>query len=115
MKAHLIYFIASFILFTSFSKPTEISAEEVVHAISNENYVWLESVIKSKQLNPNFMIEGKTLLIHAVFYDKAEMVNLLVRNGANLEIEDSNGNTPYQCALKWNKIHALAEIIVITA
>lgn len=115
MKAHLIYFIASFILFTSFSKPEEISAEEVVSAISNENFVWLESVIKSRQLNPNLMIDGKTLLIHAVMHNKAEMINLLVRNGANLDLEDINGNTPYQCALKWNKIHALAEIIVITA
>ena len=44
-----------------------------------------------------------------------EMINLLVRYGANLNTPADDGLTPMEYAEKLGKVYAKAEIIVITA
>ena len=80
-----------------------------------EDFELVENALKSRMISANQKFNGKTLLIYAVISDKAEMINLLVRYGANLNTPADDGLTPMEYAEKLNKIYAKAEIIVITA
>lgn len=115
MKLLLIYTLMN--VFTNNTAETniEISAQTVITAIAEDDFRFMESAFKQRLLNPNQLYNGKTLLIHAVLLDKAEMVNLLVSRGALLDIPGDEGLTPMEYARKIQAIHALAELIVIAA
>ena len=97
----------------TFSKETSI--EIFVTAIKEDNFNYITSVLRSKQLNVNQAYNGKSLLFYAIDFDNAEMVNLLVRYGARLDLTNDAGETPLEYAKSQNKILALAELIVIMA
>lgn len=116
MKNFFFYLLASLFFGTNiYASAEELSAEKIITAITQDDFNFIQQAIESRKLSPNEMIQGKTLLIHAVELDKAEMVNLLVRSGARLDIPDTNGYTPMEIARKENKVYALAELIVITS
>ena len=95
--------------------PKDSTIESFVNAIKEDNFNYITSVLKSKQLNVNQAYNGKSLLLYAIDFDNAEMVNLLVRYGARLNVTNEAGETPREYAKSQNKILALAELIVIMA
>ena len=97
----------------TFSKDSKI--EIFVTAIKEDNFNYITSVLRNKQLNVNEAYNGKSLLFYAIDFDNAEMVNLLVRYGARLDLTNQAGETPIEYAKSQNKILALAELIVIVA
>ena len=108
----------SFLLFFTFNTTAvaaEITAEQVIAAIAQDDFDFITKAIQSRQINPNEMFNGKTLLIHAVEHDKAEMINLLVRLGARINAVGEDGYRPMEIAKMQNKIYAQAELIVITS
>ena len=116
MKVFLIYFLTAF--FSSpvpTSKVEVIKAAQVISAIASDDYLFIENALSQKSIHPNQLFEGKTMLIHAVILDKPEMINLLVRKGAQLSYPCNEGLTPMEYAEKFESIYAQAEIIVITA
>ena len=96
-------------------KNNKVSIQQFIEAIESEDFELVENALKSRMISANQKFNGKTLLIYAVISDKAEMINLLVRYGANLNTTADDGLTPMEYAEKLNKIYAKAEIIVITA
>lgn len=97
------------------NSPSEITAKSVINAIENENFSFIENAMATGQLRPNDVFNGKTLLIHAVMQDKAEMINLLVSRGANIYMASDEGLIPMDYAIRHNKVHAQAELIVISS
>ena len=94
---------------------SEITAEQVIAAIVEDDFDFITNVIKTRQINPNELFNGKTLLIIAVEDDNAEMINHLVRLGARLSTVGADGYRPMEIAKMQQKIHAQAELIVITS
>ena len=93
----------------------DITAEQVINAIAEDDFDFITNAIMTRQINPNELFKGKTLLIIAVEDDNAEMINHLVRLGARLSIAGDDGYRPIEIAKMQQKIHALAEIIIITS
>ena len=56
---------------------SEITAEKVIAAIEENDFDFITNAIKTSQINPNELFNGKTLLIIAVEDDNAEMINHL--------------------------------------
>ncbi|MGB2305539.1 MAG: ankyrin repeat domain-containing protein [Flavobacteriaceae bacterium] len=96
-------------------KTDEVSIQQIIEAIESEDFELVENALKNRIISANETFNGKTLLIYAVISDKAEMINLLVRYGANLNTPADDGLTPMEYAEKLGKVYAKAEIIVITA
>ena len=96
-------------------KSNKVSIQQFIEAIESEDFELVENALKNRIISANQTLNGKTLLIYAVISDKAEMINLLVRYGANLNIPADDGLTPMEYAEKLDKVYAKAEIIVITA
>ena len=116
MKNAILFFLLSAL---SVNEPTvkvnEITAETVVSAIAKKDFDLINSAFDQRLLNPNEIYNGKYLLFHAIDQDNAEMVRLLISRGARLDSIDAEGYNPKEYARRTQKIHALAEIIVITA
>ncbi|MDA9330634.1 ankyrin repeat domain-containing protein [Flavobacteriaceae bacterium] len=115
MKTFLIYFLTTLLSSSTPIAVTEVSAEEIISAIASDDYLFIENALSQKSIHPNQFFDGKTMLIHAVILDKPEMINLLVRRGAQLSLPCNEGLTPLEYAEKLESIYAQAEIIVISA
>ena len=110
-----IFFISLFLNTNTTLFNEEITTDTIISAIENNDFEYIERIISKGLIDRNGIYDGKTLLIHAVVNDNAEMINVLVRKGCSLSIPGADGYLPEEWARKLNKIHALAEIIVITA
>ena len=115
MKTFLIFFLSTFLNNSTPTAVSDVSAEEIISAIASDDYLFIENALSLKSIHPNQFFDGKTMLIHAVILDKPEMVNLLVRRGAQLGLPCDEGFTPLEYAEKLESIYAQAEIIVISA
>lgn len=112
------FFLSTVMFSLSTAKTTPLSPEkkaEVISAFDTLDYVYFETAISSKQLDPNQFINGKPLLIHAVINDQPEMVRLLLIHGARLSLTSEEGHDVDYYANKHKSIHAKAELIVIKA
>ena len=90
--------------------------EKMVDAIASEDYEFVESVLKSKQVSPTSMVYGKPLIIHAVIHNKPEMVLLLTEYGAmRVDPLCEDGKDVFDYAQEYKSTLALAQIIVIRA
>jgi len=90
--------------------------EKMVDAIASEDYEFVESVLKSKQVSPTSMVYGKPLIIHAVIHNKPEMVLLLAEYGAmRVDPLCEDGKDVFDYAKEYESTLALAQIIVIRA
>ena len=108
--------LASIILNINITVSDEgITVDNIIEAIQNNNFEFIETGLSKGLIDRNATYNGKTLLIHAVINDNAEMINVLVRKGCSLSVPGDEGYLPEEWARKLNKVHALAEIIVITA
>lgn len=115
MKSLILSFTLFFTVNTTGTISNEITAEQIILAIAEDDFEFITTAINSRQINPNELFNGKTLLIHAVEHDKAEMINLLVRLGARINAVGEDGYRPMEIAKRQNKIYAQAELIVITS
>lgn len=88
---------------------------QLVDAVANQDYVFVEKAIDTNLIDANTKINGKTLLIYACIYDQAEMVLLLLNKGAALDVPCELGYTPEEHAVMNNSIYALAQIIIVKA
>ena len=90
--------------------------EKALDAIQNEDYVFIEKILKDRILSPRASIAGKPLIIHAAINDKAEMVLLLASYGAMIKDPVCDeGKNIMEYAIENNAIHAQAQIILIRA
>ena len=97
-------------------KSLSIIEEKVLEAIQNEDYVFIEKIIKDGMLSPRASIAGKPLIIHAAINDKAEMLLLLASYGAMIKDPICNqGKNIMEYAVESKAIHAQAQIILIRA
>ena len=110
-----IFFVSLFLNINASFFNREITTDNIISAIENNDFEFIERIISKGLVDRNGLYDGKTLLIHAVIDDNAEMINVLVRKGCSLSVTGEDGYLPEECAKKLNKFHALAEIIVITA
>lgn len=108
-------FISCFLYLTSNTLIIDNLESQLLKAISNDNYQFIETNINNSNIDANAKINGKTLLIHACIYDKPEMILLLLNKGASLNLPCDNGLTPEEHARLNNSIYALAQIIIIKA
>ena len=115
MKNLILFLLISVSINATSPVANEITAEQVITAIAQDDFDFITQVIKARQINPNELFNGKTLLIHAIENDNAEMINLLVRLGARLSTVGVDGYRPMEIAKMQQKIHAQAELIVITS
>lgn len=51
--------------------------------------------------------DGRTLLINASFYNRVDIVKLLIKRGANVNAKDSTGNTPLHAAVQESNIEII--------
>ena len=97
-------------------KRLNIIKEKALNAIHNEDYVFIENIIKDGILNPRASIAGKPLIIYAAINDKAEMVLLLASYGAMIKDPVCDeGKNIMEYAIENKAIHAQAQIILIRA
>jgi hypothetical protein len=90
--------------------------EKALEAIKNEDYVFIEKIIKDGMLSPMASISGKPLIIHAAINDKAEMVLLLASYGAMIKDPVcEEGKSIMEYAIENKAIHSQAQIILIRA
>ena len=95
--------------------PAEI-IQKALTAIHNDDYNYIESVIKNGILNPKSVVDGKPLIIHAAIMDKAEMLLLLATYGAMiLDPICDEGKSIMEYAIEFNSVKAQAQIIIIRA
>ncbi|MGB1979559.1 MAG: ankyrin repeat domain-containing protein [Flavobacteriales bacterium] len=87
----------------------------LVTAIQNEDYNYVEKIIKNNQYLIDKRINGKTLIIHAATMNKPEMIRLLYDLGADINLRCEEGYSPEEHANFKKSFNALAEIIVIKA
>jgi|TARA_E500000305_G_C3924234_1_gene189638 hypothetical protein len=111
----LLTFFYLFTFSNNYSDPTELQTK-VLQAIVNEDYEYIETVIKNKTIKSTDYIEGKPLAIHAAIHNKPEMILLLAQYAALLyECVCVDGKDIMQYAKENNSIHAQAQIILIRA
>ena len=75
-------------------------------ASPNEKIRDLKTLIETKQVNinlPNDQDLGRTALHYAAWKGTAEMVDLLVKNGADLNCKNNNGWTALHYASRYGK------------
>lgn len=111
------FFLFLFLVTAISAQPLNNSFEQkILNAIESENYIFIENLIKSKELSPHARINGKPLIIHAAIYDKAEMILLLANYGALLiEPFCDEGKDIMDYAIENKSIHAQAQLIIIRA
>ncbi len=115
MKSLIFNLLILFSLNATKAVANEITAEQVITAIAQDDFDFITQAIMTRQINPNELFNGKTLLIIAVEDDNAEMINHLVRLGARLSTVGIDGYRPMEIAKMQQKIYAQAELIVITS
>ncbi|MBH21738.1 MAG: hypothetical protein CML98_08220 [Rhodobiaceae bacterium] len=111
------FFLFLFLVTAISAQPLNNSLEQkILNAIESENYIFIENLIKSKELSPHARINGKPLIIHAAIHDKAEMILLLANYGALLiEPFCDEGKDIMDYAIENKSIHAQAQLIIIRA
>jgi ankyrin repeat protein len=84
-------------------KPREQSAESIkvlFYAIEKGNLLYAQKVL-SQNFDPNMIAEsGYTPLMYAAARGDAKMVDLLIRNGANVNMMGKDGDTATELALR---------------
>jgi len=87
----------------------------IVEGIVKNDYKVVKEFLTKGLINARSVVDGKPLLIHAVINDKPDMVNLLIRYGAQ-PYEDycNEGYNAHEWAVKSQSDYARAELIVIS-
>ena len=86
-----------------------------VEGIIKNDYKVVSDLLSKRLINSRSVVDGKPLLIHAVINDKPDMVNLLIRYGAQPYADFCNeGYNAHEWAVKSQSYYARAELIVVS-
>ena len=87
----------------------------IVEGIIKNDYKVVSDLLSKRLINSRSVVDGKPLLIHAVINDKPDMVNLLIRYGAQPYADFcSEGYNAHEWAVKSKSYYARAELIVVS-
>ena len=87
----------------------------IVEGIIKNDYKVVSDLLSKRLVNSRSVVNGKPLLIHAVINDKPDMVNLLIRYGAQPYADFCNeGYNAHEWAVKSQSYYARAELIVVS-
>ncbi len=87
----------------------------IVEGIIKNDYKVVSDLLSKRLVNSRSVVDGKPLLIHAVINDKPDMVNLLIRYGAQPYADFCNeGYNAHEWAVKSQSYYARAELIVVS-
>jgi ankyrin repeat protein len=87
----------------------------IVEGIIKNDYKVVSDLLSNRLINSRSVVDGKPLLIHAVINDKPDMVNLLIRYGAQPYADFCNeGYNAHEWAVKSQSYYARAELIVVS-
>jgi ankyrin repeat protein len=87
----------------------------IVEGIIKNDYKVVSDLLSKRLINSRTVVDGKPLLIHAVINDKPDMVNLLIRYGAQPYADFCNeGYNAHEWAVKSQSYYARAELIVVS-
>jgi ankyrin repeat protein len=87
----------------------------MVEGIIKNDYKVVSDLLSKRLINSRSVVDGKPLLIHAVINDKPDMVNLLIRYGAQPYADFCNeGYNAHEWAVKSQSYYARAELIVVS-
>ena len=87
----------------------------IVEGIIKNDYKVVSDLLSKRLINSRSVVDGKPLLIHAVINDKPDMVNLLIRYGAQPYADFCNeGYNAHEWAVKSQSYYARAELIVVS-
>ena len=85
----------------------------IIKEIINNNYKVVNDLLSKRLINSRSVVDGKPLLIHAVINDRPDMVNLLIRFGAQPYADYCDeGFNAHEWAVKSESYYARAELIV---
>jgi len=87
----------------------------IIKEITNNNYQAVNDLLSKRLISSRSVVDGKPLLIHAVINDKADMVNLLIRYGAQPYADYCDqGYNAHEWAIKSESYYARAELIIVS-
>ncbi len=87
----------------------------IVEGIIKNDYKVVSDLLSNRLINSRSVVDGKPLLIHAVINDKPDMVNLLIRYGAQPYADFCNeGYNAHEWAVKSQSYYARAELIIVS-
>lgn len=87
----------------------------IIKEIINNNYKVVNDLLSKRLINSRSVVDGKPLLIHAVINDRPDMVNLLIRFGAQPYADYCDeGFNAHEWAVKSESYYARAELIVVS-
>ena len=87
----------------------------IVEGIIKNDYKVVSDLLSKRLINSRSVVDGKPLLIHAVINDKPDMVNLLIRYGAQPYAGFCDeGYNAHEWAVKSQSYYARAELIVVS-
>ncbi|MDC0210613.1 hypothetical protein OAJ91_02665 [Flavobacteriaceae bacterium] len=115
MKNLIFLLFVSQFAFASINLNSNNSVEELMlKSIKSNNLDEVKKLLSSRKLSARSVIDGKPLLVHAVLNDNANVVNLLIRYGAQPFTDIcSEGLNAMEWSKKSNSYFARAELIVI--
>jgi hypothetical protein len=89
--------------------------EQVIESIKSNDYNSVKELLSNRFISASLIVDGKPLLVHAVINDKPDMVNLLIRYGAQPYTDYCDqGYNALEWAIKSESYYARAELIVTT-
>lgn len=89
--------------------------QSVVKGIINNDYNTVNNLLSKRLISSRAIVDGKPLIVHAVINDQPDMVNLLLRYGAQPYADYCDqGYNAHEWAVKSGSYYARAELIVVS-
>ena len=83
--------------------------------VTDDDYTDIVKYLLDNGANPNLMMEGASPLVITAVYDCPNMAELLVNNGADLELATSNGDTALIIGAREGSESVVAKLISLGA
>ena len=90
-------------------------SENISEYIQNENTEKLKKSLSNEKLLNQFLPNGRTPLMEAIYWNKKSMVTLLIEMGAHLETKDETGHTAQDYASDKKEILFLLNPTLLTS
>jgi len=94
----------------------EKASVSLIQAARRGDLSTIKSLIESEEVDVNQQIVGCTALHYAVFYNRKDIVDVLINAGANLDVQNPSGVTPLSWAVEqahvdiaWTLLEAAAD------
>jgi len=115
MKKIILFLLITNFSFASLDLNNNSSVEELMlKSIKSNNFDNVQKLLFERKISSRKIVDGKPLLVHAVINDNPNIVNLLIRFGAQPFIDVcSEGLNAMEWSVKSNSYYARAELIVI--